>query len=356
MKDSDVIDLLEAIVRIPSPSGDEGALSRFLTETLPRWGFACDIDEVGNLIASIGEGDDEGILLGHIDTVPGDLPVRRVGGMLHGRGAVDAKGAFVTFLAAASRAVRGIDGARLTVIGCVEEEVASSRGAHAAKLRSPPRFCIVGEPSGWDAVTLGYKGFMQLALRVDVARAHGAHPVESAMEIAAEAWRRLQLDAEGFNVGRNKLFDALLVRLASGRGGPDDHGMDRAAFDIQWRLPLDLRPNTLEARVRELLADLAVRLEFSGAVRAWRGTRSTGLHRHLLAAIRAQGGAARCLLKTGTADLNIVAPHWGCPSLAYGPGDAKLDHAPDERIVLDEVLRSVRILTASLPGIVRDCR
>ena len=40
------------------------------------------------------------MLLGHIDTVPGRVPVRREGGRLYGRGAVDAKGPLACFVAA----------------------------------------------------------------------------------------------------------------------------------------------------------------------------------------------------------------------------------------------------------------
>ncbi|MCB9832056.1 MAG: M20/M25/M40 family metallo-hydrolase [Planctomycetes bacterium] len=356
MKDAEVLDLLEASLRIPSPSGEERVLAEFLAGFLPRWGFECAIDPVGNLIAAMGEGPDEGVLLGHIDTVPGDLPVYREHGILHGRGSVDAKASFVTFLAAIARAAPSLAGGRLVAIGCVEEEAASSRGAHAAKLRPPPRFCIVGEPSGWDAITLGYKGFLMMELRGEIGRAHGAHAAESATEIAAEAWQRIQGHARERNQGREKLFDRLMLRLVGGRGGADRDGIDRARFEFQWRLPPDIGSAELEAEIRPLLEDLDLRVRFQGAIEAWQGPRTTGLHRNLLAAIRAEGGAARCLLKTGTADLNIVAPHWGCPALAYGPGDASLDHAPDERIACDEVLRATRILTRALPGIMADCR
>jgi LysW-gamma-L-lysine carboxypeptidase len=54
------------------------------------------------------------------------------------------------------------------------------------------------------------------------------------------------------------------------------------------------------------------------------------------------------LLKSGTADLNIVAPRWGCPALAYGPGDSRLDHTPEERISLHEFHRSVSVLKTVL--------
>ena len=46
--------------------------------------------------------------------------------------------------------------------------------------------------------------------------------------------------------------------------------------------------------------------------------------------------------------MNVVAPHWPVPMLAYGPGDANLDHTPEERLPLDEYLRAVEVLGAVL--------
>ena len=45
-------------------------------------------------------------LVGHIDTVPGVIEVRRDGDLLHGRGAVDAKGPLAAAIAAVSRQPR----------------------------------------------------------------------------------------------------------------------------------------------------------------------------------------------------------------------------------------------------------
>jgi [amino group carrier protein]-lysine/ornithine hydrolase len=54
------------------------------------------------------------------------------------------------------------------------------------------------------------------------------------------------------------------------------------------------------------------------------------------------------ICKTGTADLNIVAPIWQCPALVYGPGDSALDHAPNEHIDLGEYAKAVGVLAATL--------
>jgi LysW-gamma-L-lysine carboxypeptidase len=57
--------------------------------------------------------------------------------------------------------------------------------------------------------------------------------------------------------------------------------------------------------------------------------------------------------KTGTADLNIVAPVWNCPALVYGPGDSSLDHTPNEHIAVDEYGRAVAALAGALVELVK---
>ena len=74
------------------------------------------------------------VLLGHMDTVRGYIPVKLEDGVLFGRGAVDAKGPLAAFLCATARLVRhGAVGALrrpIVVIGAVEEEVGHvTRGA-----------------------------------------------------------------------------------------------------------------------------------------------------------------------------------------------------------------------------------
>ncbi|MGH2670478.1 MAG: M20/M25/M40 family metallo-hydrolase, partial [bacterium] len=55
-------------------------------------------------------------------------------------------------------------------------------------------------------------------------------------------------------------------------------------------------------------------------------------------------------LKAGTSDMAFLAeryaPRFGI--VAYGPGDASLDHTAEERIDLDEFARSVAVLEAAL--------
>lgn len=347
MNDADAVDLLEELVRTRSPSGAERAAAELLVRRMDALGFEARVDEVGNAVGSVGDpGAPELVLLGHVDTVPGEVPVRREGGRLSGRGTVDAKGPLVAFVAAASRAARaGRLAARVTVIGCVEEEVASSRGAHHAARRPAPAACIVGEPSRWDRVTLGYKGYLRARLERAVDGGHGAHDRSSAAELACRTWTSIEAAARAHDGDRTELFERLLTRLDAVEATSD--GLrERARLDLVLRLPPDLPPAAAERWLAAAAPGWDVAAE--GGLPAWSGPRTTPLHRALARQIARAGGRPGYVRKTGTADLNVVAPAWGCPCLAYGPGDSRLDHTPDEHVELAEFLRGVDVLTGLL--------
>jgi LysW-gamma-L-lysine carboxypeptidase len=351
MNDNQAIELLEAMLRIPSVSGQEGDLADFLVARMREWGLDATVDGAGNVVGMVGDSAMEVVLLGHMDTVPGDIPVRVQDGRLYGRGAVDAKGPLAAFIAAAARLQEAGDvPLRLTVIGCVEEEVPSSRGAHYVLPRYRPDLCIVGEPSGWEGITVGYKGTLRAVMRIEQGARHTAHAEATVAERVCYKWVRITEAAAAFNEGRARAFDRLLPALVNIRSGSDGR-TDWAELDVNLRLPPDIGPEA----ARTWLASQAPECELTlhSAVDAWSGSRTTPLHRALARAIREVGGTPRFLLKTGTADLNLAAPAWGCPALAYGPGDASLDHTPGEHILLDEYLRSIAILSNALRALGR---
>ncbi len=339
------LELLEGLVRIPSISGVEGAAVRWLVERMAELGFHAYVDEVGNAVGEIGVGRPETVLLGHIDTVPGDVPVRVADGRLYGRGTVDAKGPLATFVMAAARVAQQHVPGRIVIVGCVEEEAPSSKGAHGVVDRYAPDTCIVGEPSGWDRVTLGYKGSLRVRGDVAVPCGHSAHARQTAAERMAAWWQHLQSYAHTLNSGRRRMFDQLqptLLQLNSGSDGLQEW----ASAEISVRLPATVEPAALASTLQEW--DAHVEITVLGATPAFESERHVLPARALSRALRQQGIQPRLAVKTGTADMNIVGPAWGCPTVAYGPGDAALDHTPDEHIVLDDYLRAIDVLEAAL--------
>jgi len=345
------IELLEKLVEIPSPSREERAASEFLAGWMAEHGFRADVDAAGNAVGTRGDGENEIILLGHIDTFPGNPPVRREGDVLYGRGSVDAKGPLATFAAAVSQ-VEPPDGWRLTVVGAVEEESATSKGArHMLKMREnrPPKFCIIGERSRWNRITLGYKGRLLLHATLRAPFSHSAGEGTLPAEQGVDLWQAIAAHCAAVNENRSGAFNRLdpSLRAINSR---DEGAFGAADMSMGFRLPVDISPHALEAELRALAAShpAEIDLRFEGHEFAHRAEKSTPLVRAFLRAIRAAGEKPAFVVKTGTSDMNVVAPVWQCPILAYGPGDSSLDHTPDEHIDLREYLSAIGVLKTAL--------
>ncbi len=339
--------LLHDLVAIPSPSRDEGEAAAFLTAWMRSNGYDSSfVDEVGNAVGLIGGGTRQIVLLGHIDTFAGFPPVRLKGRTLHGRGSVDAKGPLCAFAVAASRA-RLADDIQLVVIGAVEEEAATSRGANYALSQYQPAHCIIGEPSQWDRITLGYKGRLLLDWRWEGGLSHSAGEAPSPAERALAYWQNIQSYCEQFNDGIESLYarlDPSLREINTWREGVN--GV--AEMTVGFRLPPAIDPEEIR---RRFPASDGATVAGRGGEYAFSGDKNSPLSRQFRRAIRASGGVPRFVYKTGTSDMNIVGPGWGCPIVAYGPGDSALDHRPDEQLNLDEYLRAIDILTLVLESI-----
>lgn len=340
------VELLEELVRTESLSGQEGAVAELLVERMAELGFDAHVDGAGNAVGVRsgpqvgGAAPRELVLLGHMDTVPGRIPVRIEDGKLYGRGSVDAKGPLATFVLAAARA-RLAPGVTLTVVGAVEEESATSKGARFIAQRPAPEACLIGEPSGWDALTLGYKGRCLVDLHAAQDGGHSAGPTGAVAERATAFWRVVQEECAHFNAGRERLFDQLLPSLRSIRTSSD--GLtDEVRATVGFRLPPGFDAEGFLARLRGRADD--VDLSVRGLEPAWSSPRTSPLARAFGRVLTRHGGRPRFKHKTGTSDMNVLGPVWGCPIAAYGPGDSLLDHRPDEHIVIEEYLRGVGVL------------
>ncbi len=328
-----------------SPSGQEKPAVDWLVVRMAALGFEHAFrDEAGNAVGVLGKGAKQIVLLGHIDTVPGEIPVRVEEGVLYGRGSVDAKGPLACFTDAVAK-LGPLDGWQFVVIGAVEEE-RDSDGARFAVEHYQPAFAIIGEPNRWDRIALGYKGSAWADVTLRREQTHTASGEETACEAAVGQWLAVRAFAEAFNADRQRAFDKLLPTLRGMESGTD--GFEQwARLSIGARLPLDLPPGAWYAKLRELAVDAQVDPR-GYAIPAWACEKNTPLVRTLLSGIRATGGTPSFVYKTGSADLNIVAPAWGCPTAVYGPGDSSLDHTPNEHLPLDEYEKAVGTLMAAL--------
>lgn len=331
--------LLREMLEIPSTSYQERALADFLAEAMADLGFQTHIDVVGNVIGVIERGDGPTLmLLGHMDTVPGQFPVRSEDGKLYGRGAVDAKGPLAAMICAAARAV-DFPG-RIVVIGVVEEETPRSRGAMEIRAtHDRPDALIVGEPSGWAGVTLGYKGKLDLRYTVKCPATHPSNPEPKASELAVACWAAL-VDLLGPDAGHDVFArpGATLCQLNA--------DLTSATTDLSVRTPPGFDADALVRRLRDRLP--VGNLEVLNSVAACRADRSNPAVRALVTGIRRLHAQPRLVVKTGTADMNTLAEVWDIPMATYGPGDSRLDHADNEHIVLPDYLRGIDVLSIAI--------
>jgi [amino group carrier protein]-lysine/ornithine hydrolase len=350
MEGIDPVDLetLIDLVSIDSPSGEESRAVDYLVERMRNLGYCQSIvDQAGNAVGWLGDGPRQIVMLGHIDTVPGKVPVRVEDDILFGRGSVDAKGPLAAFVEAAAR-VGVREGWQIVVIGAVDEERDSS-GARACVDHYHPDYAIIGEPSRWSRMTLGYKGsaWTQLTLKREVG--HNASGKKSACEAAFETWNALRDWVDTFNGERKKVFDQVSPSLRGFASGSD--GFEEwARLEIDVRLPVDLPPSTWYTTLQELLPSCLIE-PASFPVPAYLAQKNNPLVREFLRAIRSTGGEPGFVLKSGTSDMNVVAPGWNCPILAYGPGDSALDHTDNEHIPLAEYQQAVVVLQKILLSI-----
>ena len=354
------VGLLHGMLTIASYSGQEGELATYLVEQVRRLGLFAEVDEAGNFVAStypLDEVDEAArpvVLLGHMDTVRGYIAVRVQDGALYGRGAVDAKGPLAAFVCAAARLTSSRHARPVVIVGAVEEEAATSRGARAVVERYRPEACIIGEPSGSQAVTIGYKGRLLVDCVVTRAVAHSAGARQNSSEAAIALWNRVQQHASNWNEQHagESAFAALMPSLRS-INSQQDGFEDRTCLRIGYRLPPGFDMQALRALLEDWAVEAQAQLEFSGEEAAFQTTRTTPLARAFISSMRAKGGKPVFKHKTGTSDMNVVGPLWGENIVAYGPGDSRLDHTPHEHIQIDEYMQAIDVLELVLNELIQ---
>lgn len=343
------IEFLEKLIRIPSVSKDESRAAEFLVEEMASFCIEAFIDKAGNAIGKLGKGELKVFFLGHIDTVAGHIPVEVVDGNLFGRGSVDAKGSFATAVMAAKRLDNEVlNKISLTLIGAVEEEIGSSKGArYILEAYEQADLIIIGEPSSFDAMTLGYKGRLIAHLTTEKDNFHSAGEGTTAAEDLVEAWNILKNDAKEYNKEFKKIFEQLQISLQEFDSGSDGL-IQKAKAVVGYRLPLAISPEALKEKISTLVN---CNIEFKSYEIAYRSDRNSQLARAFRRAIREQGLKPRLKLKTGTSDMNVIASTWDLPMLAYGPGDSALDHRPDEHLNLEEYKKAITILASTFKNL-----
>jgi succinyl-diaminopimelate desuccinylase len=347
------IDLARQLCDIPSVSDDEGAITSAILELL-RGATHLEVTRDGDTIVArtnLGRGR-RVVIAGHTDTVPvnRNLPTRYEtdAGVdyLWGRGTVDMKGGVAVQLKLALELAAPV--VDVTWIWYDHEEVASDLNglgrlaAHRPDLLAAD-FAILGEPTGGD-VEGGCNGTMRAELRTHGIRAHSArswvghnaiHDVAPILAILA-AYQPKQVEVDGL-VYREGLNAVAISGGVAGNVIPDE-----AIVAVNYRFAPDTSAAEAERHLREVFAGFE--LEVTDSAEGARPGLTDPLALEFLAAV---GGAAKP--KYGWTDVARFSA-LGIPAVNYGPGDALLAHADDERVPVEQIVACERGLRAWLTG------
>ncbi len=177
------------LVAIPSVTGSEAEIARYLETRLKGLGCATRLYEAGpgrfNLYAQFG-GDPAarpGILFhGHMDTVAAHgmespFAPRLLEGQIYGRGSVDQKGGIAAVVSAFQEILKSGAGLRKPVaLVCVIDEESEHRGSMALKeMGIDAEFGVITEPTGLK-LGIGCKGTAPILVHVKGKAAHGCRP------------------------------------------------------------------------------------------------------------------------------------------------------------------------------------
>jgi len=333
------IELLKQLVSIKSITYNEKEACAFFARALPSIGWnSVKTDDVGNVIAQRGSGDKEIILLGHIDTVPGGPEARIDGELLWGRGSVDAKGPLCALALAGGTSQIPQDW-RITLIAAVGEEGDGHGAVHIIPKHSPLG-CIIGEPSGTNGITIGYRGFIRAKVYArdgGMHRSANAGPITATLHVASD----IMYQIEAMDRPDRPIIERPSGAIMSMYG--KEEGERSALIEIDIRLPIGAVIEDYTSIITETSNKHNVTCEIMSTMPAYLVEKNNPMARALRIAVRKEGLSPRILAKGGSADFNLAAA-WNCPIAAYGPGDSKLDHTNEEHLELGSYLTSISVL------------
>ena len=348
-------------------------------------GVEVDRFEAWGLVGRLpGSGDGPSLLLNaHVDVVPpGDLASwsfpdpfsgQIVDGELYGRGACDMKAGLVAAVAAVAAVRRA--GAPLRgdlLVACVPGEEDGGLGTYAMLHRGwRADACVIPEPTGLHLVPAN-AGALTFRLRVPGFATHASRRTEGVSAI--EKLVPLMAAMSRLEQARNTDVDPLMRRwplaypLSIGRVQAGDWASSvpdllvaEGRLGVALDEPVADARRALEDAVAAACAEDPWLAEHPATIQWWGGQFASGrlpatsdlaaqmgsAHR------RAGGGGQDSWAAPYGSDLRLLTSA-GVPTLHYGPGDAVLAHAADERVPLAELLvatRAMAVLALDICGV-----
>ncbi len=335
-----VIELTRRLIDIPSVSGDEAEVGKFLAAYLESLGYCVERQEVeagrANVIATTHPRP-RVFLSTHMDTVPPFIAASEDAEFIYGRGACDAKGIIAAQIVAAER-LRAEGLTEVGLLFTVDEELGSAgaRAANTHALAGGCRYLINGEPTD-NALAVGSKGSLRARITTRGRAAHSAYPEhgDSAIEKLLDVLQSIRACAWP----RDEFFGETTCNIGTLAGGTRPNVIAAEAEAV-----VQIRLVTESARVKELVEQACAgraEVEYLSIAEPVRMHAVEGFEQRVV---------------RFTTDIPYL-PDWGAP-LLLGPGSILVAHTLDERIAKREQMEAVEfyvgVVHSLLAGVHRE--
>ena len=322
-----LFELTRRLIDIPSVSGEELEVGRFLASHLESLGYRVELQEVeagrANVFATTASRA-RVVLSTHMDTVPPFIASSEDETHINGRGSCDAKGIVAAQVTAAER-LRGEGFEELGLLFTVDEELGSigARVANSHALARECEYLINGEPTE-NKLAVGSKGSLRLRLTTEGRAAHSAYPERG--ESAIEKLLDVLADVRAARWPRDEFFGETTCNIGTVNGGTRPNVIPAEAEAVlQIRL---VTPSPEVKNVIEAIAAGRARVEYLSAAEPVRMLSIEGFEREVV---------------RFTTDIPYLKS-WGAP-LLIGPGSILDAHTDGERVSKRELEESVELYT-----------
>lgn len=341
----DVVTVTADLCNIASVSKNEHAIADAVEAALLDVNHL-DVVRDGNVVVArtqLGRAE-RVILAGHLDTVPltdpANLPVRRVDGMLVGRGTTDMKGGVAVQLKLAAEVSAPSRDVTFIFYDCeeIEDEFNGLKriGEQQPDLLDAD-FAVLLEPTD-GGIEGGCKGTLRVDVTVEGVSAHSARPWNgrNAIHGAAELLSRLTAYEPGTVIVDGLDYHEALNAVGISGGIAGNVIPDRCTVSVNYRFAPDKSAQEALSHVREVFTGYDVVLGDC--------------------AIGARPGldlpAAKAFVKA--LDLPVVAKEgWtdvarfaalNIPAVNFGPGDPNYAHTDDEQCPQEQIEQALEAL------------
>jgi len=382
-----LIGFVQAMIRIPSPAGGEGALAEALAARLRALGLDARIDPAGNVIGTLAGGAAPCLMFNsHLDQAPpgtmpdpfagkilDGAPWGTAGPILWGRGVNGQKGALGAMVYAL-KALResGVALARPVVLtAAVLEEGAGHVGPRYLLHNDgiATAYAVIGENTDL-AVHNGHRGMVNLALEISGRSVHVTARETGINALSKLAWAILAIDAAQDQLPTDPQFGPAMVTVnqievvpnvpntlperclavVDGRSIPGVTRDDLVAFLDRVLAPLAAADPDFHYTVRldekTLTSYTGLNLQTDGCILPFYTPPDDPLVQAAVAAVAAATGQPPPVRLWGCSTDGGYFADQGIPTVGLAPGAARFSHTADEHTPVADIVAAAKAYAA----------